>query len=143
MKKIIAITAMIASLSLASTPAKADGDDIVKILGAILIFSELFDKDHRHHNGGYYPQGGYPNGGVYDDTGRYERSCNDNLGCTSRDYNRWNDPRRYGYAQGRNGYGQPNGRVCGQRSYRLDEWTTRTDHLDCNGNIMYSTHHRR
>ena len=143
MKKIVAITAMIASLSLASTPAKADGDDIVKILGAILIFSELFDKDDRHNNGGYYPQGGYPNGGVYDDTGRYERSCNDNLGCTSRDYNRWNDPRRYGYAQGRNGYGQPNGRVCGQRSYRLDEWTTRTDHLDCNGNIMYSTHHRR
>ena len=137
MKKIVAITLMIAGLSLASTPAKADGDDIVKILGAILIFSELFDNDDdRYYNG-------HHGNGVYDDTGRYERTCNDNLGCSSRDYNRWNDPRRYGYAQGRNGYGQPNGRVCGQRSYRLDEWTTRTDHLDCNGNIMYSTHHRR
>ena len=142
MKKLLITTTLIASLGLASTPARADGDDIVKILGAILIFSELFDKDDRRH----YPHDGYPgypNGGVYDDTGRYERSCNDNLGCASRDYNRWNDPRRYGYAQGRNGYGQPNGRVCGQRAYRLDEWTTRIDHLDCNGNIMFSTHHRR
>ena len=136
---------MIASLGLASTPAKADGDDIVKVLGAIMIFQQLFDRDDRRHypQDGYPQQGGYYGNGVYDDSGRYQRTCNDNLGCASRDNNRWNDPRGYGYAQGRNGYGQPNGQVCGTRSQRVDQWTTETLHLDCNGNVMYITRHQR
>ena len=61
MKKLLITTAMIASLGLASTPAKADGDDIVKVLGAIMIFQQLFDNDDRRH----YPQDGYPQGGYY------------------------------------------------------------------------------
>jgi hypothetical protein len=142
MKKILTVTAMIASLALASSPAKADGDDIVKILGAIMIFQQLFDNDNGHHNGGYQ-QGGYYGNGVYDDRGIYQRTCNDNLGCAAQDNNWHNDPRRYGYAQGRYSNGAPTGQVCGKRSYRLDHYTTRTDHLDCNGNIMFSTNHRR
>ena len=145
MKKLLITTAMIASLGLASTPAKADGDDIVKVLGAIMIFQQLFDRDDRRHypQDGYPQQGGYYGNGVYDDSGRYQRTCNDNLGCASRDNNRWNDPRGYGYAQGRNGYGQPNSQVCGTRSQRVDQWTTETLHLDCNGNVMYITRHQR
>ena len=145
MKKLLITTAMIASLGLASTPAKADGDDIVKVLGAIMIFQQLFDRDDRRHypQDGYPQQGGYYGNGVYDDSGRYQRTCNDNLGCASRDNNRWNDPRGYGYAQGRNGYGQPNGHVCGTRSQRVDQWTTETLHLDCIGNVMYITRHQR
>ena len=144
MKKLLITTAMIASLGLASTPAKADGDDIVKVLGAIMIFQQLFDNDNRrHYPQDGYPQGGYYGNGVYDDRGIYQRTCNDNLGCAARDNNRWNDPRRYGYAQGRNSYGQPNGRVCGQRSVRLDHYTTETLHLDCSGNVMFVTRHQR
>ena len=144
MKKILTVTAIIASLGLASVPAKANaGDDIVKVLGAIMIFQQLFDRDDRRHypnqNGGYY--GG--NGPVYDDSGRYQRTCNDNLGCAPRDNNRWNDPRGYGYAQGRDNYGYPTGQVCGKRSQRIDQWTTETLHLDCNGNVMFVTRHQR
>ena len=137
MKKILTITAMIASLGLASTPAKADGDDIVKVLGAIMIFQQLFDRDDRRHypnqNGGYY--GG--NGPVYDDSGRYQRTCNDNLGCAPRDNNRWNEPRKHGYAQG-----YDTGAVCGQRVEHYQGYSE-TLHLDCNGNVMYITRHRK
>ena len=67
MKKLLITTAMIASLGLASTPAKADADDFIKVIGAVLILNEIFDKDDRRH----YPQDGYPNGRypgqVYDD----------------------------------------------------------------------------
>ena len=60
MKKILTITAMIASLGLASTPAKADGDDIVKVLGAIMIFQQLFNNDDdRYYNGQNNGQYGY------------------------------------------------------------------------------------
>ena len=144
MNKILITTAMIASLGLASTPAKADGEDVIKILGGLLILHQLFDKDdNRHYNNGGYQQTGYYGNGVYDDSGRYQRTCNDNLGCAARDNNRWNDPRGYGYAQGRNSYGQPNGRVCGKRSQRINQWTTETLHLDCNGNVMFVTRHQR
>ena len=94
-------------------------------------------------NNGQYGYNGYNNGRVYDDSGRYQRTCNDNLGCAARDNNRWNDPRGYGYAQGRNGNGAPNGQVCGKRSQRIDNWTTETLHLDCNGNVMFVTRHQR
>ena len=148
MKKILTATAIIASLGLASVPAKANaGDDIVKVLGAIMIFQQLFNNnDDRYYDGrnnGQYGYNGYGNGRVYDDSGRYQRTCNDNLGCAARDNNRWNDPRGYGYAQGRNSNGAPNGQVCGKRSQRVDQWTTETLHLDCNGNVMFITRHQR
>ena len=136
MKKLLITTAMIASLGLASTPAKAD--DFIKVIGAVLILNEIFDKDDRRH----YPQDGYPNGRypgqVYDDRGIYERTCNDNLGCAARDNNRWNEPRKYGYAQGRDNYGQ----VCGQRVEHYQGYSE-TLHLDCSGNVMYITRHRK
>ena len=136
MKKILTVTAMIASLSLASAPAKANNDDMMAVLGVVLMMSQLFDNDDdRYYNGQH--------NGVYDDSGRYQRTCNDNLGCAARDNNRWNDPRGYGYAQGRNGNGAPNGRVCGKRSQRINQWTTETLHLDCNGRVMYVTRHQR
>ena len=138
MKKLLITTAMIASLGLASTPAKADADDFIKVIGAVLILNEIFDKDDRRH----YPQDGYPNGRypgqVYDDRGIYERTCNDNLGCAARDNNRWNEPRKYGYAQGRDNYGQ----VCGQRVEHYQGYSV-TLHLDCSGNVMYITRHRK
>ena len=143
MKKILITTALIASLGLATTPVKADTDDFIKVIGAVLILNQIFDKDDRRH----YPQDGYPQHGgygqVYDDRGIYERTCNDNLGCAPRDNNRWNDPRGYGYAQGRDNYGYPTGQVCGKRSQRVDQWTTETLHLDCNGNVMFITRHQR
>lgn len=136
MKKILTVTAMIASLSLASAPAKANNDDMMAVLGVVLMMSQLFDNDDdRYYNGQH--------NGVYDDSGRYQRTCNDNLGCAAQDNNRWNDPRGYGYAQGRNGNGAPNGRVCGKRSQRINQWTTETLHLDCNGRVMYVTRHQR
>ena len=136
MKKILTVTAMIASLSLASAPAKANNDDMMAVLGVVLMMSQLFDNnDDRYYNGQH--------NGVYDDSGRYQRTCNDNLGCAARDNNRWNDPRGYGYAQGRNSNGAPNGQVCGKRSQRVDQWTTETLHLDCNGNVMFITRHQR
>ena len=138
MKKLLITTAMIASLGLASTPAKADADDFIKVIGAVLILNEIFDKDDRRH----YPQDQYPGhqypGGVYDDRGIYERTCNDNLGCAARDNNRWNEPRKYGYAQGRDNYGQ----VCGQRVEHYQTYT-QTLHLDCSGNVMYITRHAK
>lgn len=148
MKKILTVTAIIASLGLASVPAKANaGDDIVKVLGAIMIFQQLFNNDDDRYydgrNNGQYGYNGYGNGRVYDDSGRYQRTCNDNLGCAARDNNRWNDPRGYGYAQGRYSNGAPNGQVCGKRSQRIDQWTTETLHLDCNGNVMFITRHQR
>ena len=143
MKKILTVTAMIASLALASSPARADGDDIVKILGAIMIFQQLFDNDNDQYNGGYNQQGGYYGNGVYDDRGIYQRTCNDNLGCAARDNNWHNDSRRYGYAKGRYSNGAPNGQVCGQRSRAIDHYTTETLHLDCNGNVMFVTRHQR
>ena len=142
----LSVVALVGTLAFAA-PAKAGGDDIVKVLGAIMIFQQLFDNDDdRYYNGqnnGQRGYNGYGNNRVYDDSGRYERTCNDNLGCAARDNNRWNDPRGYGYAQGRNSNGAPNGRVCGQRSQRVDQWTTETLHLDCNGNVMYVTRHNR
>lgn len=136
MKKILTVTAMIASLSLASAPAKANNDDMMAVLGVVLMMSQLFDNDDdRYYNGQH--------NGVYDDSGRYQRTCNDNLGCAAQDNNRWNDPRGYGYAQGRNSNGAPNGRVCGKRSQRINQWTTETLHLDCNGRVMYVTRHQR
>ena len=136
MKKILTVTAMIASLSLASAPAKANNDDMMAVLGVVLMMSQLFDNDDdRYYNGQH--------NGVYDDSGRYQRTCNDNLGCAAQDNNRWNDPRGYGYAQGRNSNGAPNGQVCGKRSQRIDQWTTETLHLDCNGNVMFVTRHQR
>ena len=120
MKKLLITTAMIASLGLASVPAKANaGDDIVKVLGAIMIFQQLFNNnDDRYYDGrnnGQYGYNGYGNGRVYDDSGRYQRTCNDNLGCAARDNNRWNDPRGYGYAQGRNS----NGGMSGEATARI------------------------
>ena len=103
-----------------------------------MIFQQLFDRDDRRH----YPQDGYPQHGgygqVYDDRGIYERTCNDNLGCAPRDNNRWNEPRKYGYAQGRDNYGQ----VCRQRVEHYQGYSE-TLHLDCSGNVMYVTRHRK
>ena len=148
MKKILTVTAIIASLGLASTPAKADSSDFIKVIGAVVILDSLFNNgrndnrnyDDRYYNGrnnGQYGYNGYGNGRVYDDRGIYERTCNDNLGCAPRDNNRWNEPRKYGYAQGRD-----TGQVCGQRVEHYQGYSE-TLHLDCNGNVMYITRHRK
>ena len=148
MKKILTVTAIIASLGLASTPAKADSSDFIKVIGAVVILDSLFNNgrndnrnyDDRYYNGrnnGQYGYNGYGNGRVYDDRGIYERNCNDNLGCAPRDNNRWNEPRKYGYAQGRD-----TGQVCGQRVEHYQGYSE-TLHLDCNGNVMFITRHRK
>jgi hypothetical protein len=131
----LSLVVVLGTLAFAA-PAKADGRDVVKVLGALLIMNELFNNnnnnrndnrnyDDRYYNGQQQGSGGYYNGQVYDDRGVYNRTCNDNLGCAPRDNNAWNEPRKYGYAQGRNGNGAPNGQVCG----------TRTEH--------YVTRHRK
>ena len=136
-----------------TTPAKAQGSqDLIQILGAIVIIDQLFnnnrhnDRNNRNYDDRYYngqQQGGYNgNGQVYDDRGVFNRTCNDNLGCAPRDNNAWNEPRKYGYAQGRNNNGSPNGKVCGTRVEHYNGYTEQL-HLDCSGNIMYVTRHRK
>ena len=137
MKKILTVTAMIASLGLASTPAKADSSDFIKVIGAVVILDSLFNRDDRRDNRNYDDRYYGYNGGVYDDRGIYERQCNGNLGCTPRDNNRWNEPRKHGYAQG-----YDTGAVCGQRVEHYQGYSE-TLHLDCNGNVMYITRHRK
>ena len=148
MKKILTVTAIIASLGLASTPAKADSSDFIKVIGAVVILDSLFNNnrnDNRNYDDRYYNgrNNGYGHqGGMYDDRGIYERTCNDNLGCTPRDNNRWNEPRKHGYADGRYSNGAANGRVCGQRVEHFRNYSE-TLHLDCNGNLMYITRHQK
>ena len=43
MKKILTVTAIIASLGLASTPAKADSSDFIKVIGAVVRLDSLFN----------------------------------------------------------------------------------------------------
>jgi len=136
-----------------TTPAKAQGSqDLIQILGAIVIIDQLFnnnrhnDRNNRNYDDRYYngqQQGGYNgNGQVYDDRGVYNRTCNDNLGCAPRDNNRWNEPRKHGYADGRNSNGRPNGQVCGKRVEHFQNYSE-TLHLDCSGNVMYVTRHQK
>jgi hypothetical protein len=149
----LSLVVVLGTLAFAA-PAKADGRDVVKVLGALLIMNELFNNnnnnnrndnrnyDDRYYNGQQQGSGGYYNGQVYDDRGVYNRTCNDNLGCAPRDNNAWNEPRKYGYAQGRNGNGAPNGQVCGTRTEHYNGYTEQL-HLDCAGNVMYVTRHRK
>lgn len=144
----LSVVALVGTLAFAA-PAKAGGsDDFIKILGAVVIMDQLFNNnrndnrnyDDRYYNGrnnGQYGYNGYGNGRVYDDRGVHQRTCNDNLGCAPRDNNRWNEPRKYGYAQGRD-----TGQVCGQRVEHYQGYSE-TLHLDCNGNVMYVTRHRK
>jgi len=137
MKKLLITTAMIASLGLATTPAKADSDDFIKVIGGLFILDQLFnnDRNQRQGNNGYYGQGGY----IYDDRGydHNRRTCNGNLGCTPYDNNPWNNPRKHGYAQG-----HATGQVCGQRVQHYHNYSE-TLHLDCNGNVMFITRHAK
>ena len=147
--------ALVGALAL-STPAKADAGDAVKVIGVIILMDQLFNNnrndrrdnrnDNRNYDDRYYngqQQGGYNgNGQVYDDRGVYNRTCNDNLGCAPRDNNRWNEPRKHGYADGRNRNGRPNGQVCGKRVEHFQNYSE-TLHLDCSGNVMYVTRHQK
>ena len=140
MKKILITTALIASLGLATTPVKADTDDFIKVIGAVIILDQLFNKNDHRHNGGYHPQnGGYYPGGIYDDRGydHNRRVCNGNLGCTPYDNNPWNNPRKHGYARG-----YDTGEICGQRTEHYRNYTE-TLHLDCNGNVLFVTRHAK
>ena len=147
----LSLVVVLGTLAFAA-PAKADGRDVVKVLGALLIMNELFNNnrndrrddrnyDDRYYNGQQQGAGGYYNGQVYDDRGVYQRTCNDNLGCAPRDNNRWNEPTKYGYAQGRDSNGRPNGQVCGTRSERRGNIIEQM-HLDCAGNVIHITRHR-
>ena len=132
-----------------STPAKADVGDAVKVIGVVILMDQLFNNNrnsNRNYDDRYYngqQQGGYnQQGRVYDDRGIYNRTCNDNLGCAPRDNNAWNEPRKYGHAQGRYGNGAANGQVCGKRVEHFRNYSE-TLHLDCNGQVMYITRHQK
>ena len=109
-------------------------DDIVKL--SVYYFSRLPVIENKskgfHNNGGY----------IQDDRGVYQRQCSGNLGCSPQDNNRWNNPRKHGYAKGRNSNGSSNGQVCGQRVEHFRDYSE-TLHLSCNGDVLYVTRHRK
>ena len=141
MNKILATLAL--ALTIASTSAQAGHNngtqDLIKGIGVLIILDSVFGNNNNHsHNNNNHNNGGY----IQDDRGVYQRQCSGNLGCSPQDNNRWNNPRKHGYAKGRNSNGSSNGQVCGQRVEHFRDYSE-TLHLSCNGDVLYVTRHRK